>query len=83
MLKRIIISSLSIFLFSACSLKMPELNMPSFFSSSNKDFEALEKANIDIDYSIIQPFNCVWYNGCDCPVDTLTTQQVRLGFYNH
>lgn len=47
MLKKIIIPSLSLFLFTACSLKMPEFSMPSFLSSSNnKDSEALEKANI-------------------------------------
>ena len=46
MLKKIIIPSLSLFLFTACSFKMPEFSMPSFLSSSNKDLEAIEKANI-------------------------------------
>ena len=47
MLKKIIIPSLSIFLFTACSLKMPEFSMPSFLTfSDNKDAIALEKANV-------------------------------------
>ena len=47
MLKKIILPSLSIFLFTACSLKMPEFSMPSFLSfSDDKDAVALEKANI-------------------------------------
>ena len=45
MLKKIILPSLSIFLFTACSLKMPEFSMPSFLSfSDDKDAIALEKA---------------------------------------
>jgi uncharacterized protein len=47
MLKKIILPSLSIFLFTACSLKMPEFSMPSFLSfSDDKDAVALEKANV-------------------------------------
>ena len=47
MLKKIILPSLSIFLFTACSLKMPEFSMPSFLSfSDDKDAIALEKANV-------------------------------------
>ena len=50
MLKKIILPSLSIFLFTACSLKMPEFSMPSMPSflsfSNNKDAIALEKANV-------------------------------------
>ena len=50
MLKKILLPSLSIFLFTACSLKMPEFSMhsmPSFLSfSNNKDAIALEKANV-------------------------------------
>jgi uncharacterized protein len=47
MLKKIILPSLSIFLFTACSLKMPEFSMPSFLSfSGDKDAVALEKANV-------------------------------------
>ena len=49
MLKKIALPILSVFLFSACSLKMPEFSMPSFLSFSNdeeKDALALEKANV-------------------------------------
>jgi uncharacterized protein len=49
MLKKIALPILSVFLFSACSLKMPEFSMPSFLSFSNdeeKDAIALEKANV-------------------------------------
>ena len=52
MLKKFILPCLSIFLFSACSLKMPEVKMPEFkmpeFLSFGKDKNtiALEKANI-------------------------------------
>lgn len=47
MLKKIILPSLSIFLFTACSLKMPDFSMPSFLSfSDDKDAVALEKANV-------------------------------------
>jgi hypothetical protein len=50
MLKKLLLPSLSIFLFTACSLKMPEFSMPSvpsFLSfSNNKDAIALEKANV-------------------------------------
>ena len=50
MLKKILLPSLSIFLFTACSLKMPEFSMPSMPSflsfSNNKDAIALEKANV-------------------------------------
>ena len=47
MLKKLILPSLSIFLFTACSLKMPEFSMPSFLSfSDDKDAVALEKANV-------------------------------------
>ena len=47
MLKKIILPCLSIFLFSACSLKMPELKMPEFLSfGKDKNASALEKANI-------------------------------------
>ncbi len=47
MQKKILIPILSAFLFSACSLKMPDFSMPSFLSfSDNKDSIALEKANV-------------------------------------
>ncbi len=47
MLKKIILPSLSIFLFTACSLKMPDFSMPSFLSfSDDKNAVALEKANV-------------------------------------
>ena len=47
MLKKIILPCLSIFLFSACSLKMPEFKMPEFLSfGKDKNTVALEKANI-------------------------------------
>lgn len=52
MLKKFILPCLSIFLFSACSLKMPEVKMPEFkmpeFLSFGKDKNtiALEKANV-------------------------------------
>ena len=52
MLKKIALPTLSIFLFTACSLKMPEISMPSFSMpsflsfSDDKDAIALEKANI-------------------------------------
>ena len=50
MLKKILLPSLSIFLFTACSLKMPEFSMPSMPSflqfSNNNDAIALEKANV-------------------------------------
>ena len=47
MLKKIILPCLSIFLFSACSLKMPELKMPEFLSfGKDKNASALERANI-------------------------------------
>ena len=47
MLKKIALPILSIFLFTACSLKMPEFSMPSFLSfSDDKDAIALEKANV-------------------------------------
>ena len=47
MLKKIILPSLSIFLFTACSLKMPDFSMPSFLSfSDDKNTVALEKANV-------------------------------------
>jgi hypothetical protein len=47
MIKKTLLLSLSILLFSACSPKMPEFNMPSFLSFSNdKDTLALEKANV-------------------------------------
>ena len=46
-------------------------------------FNALEKANIKIEHLTAQPFNCIWYNGCDCPLDTLTAEQVKTGFYKH
>jgi TPR repeat protein len=47
MLKKITLPILSIFLFTACSLKMPEFSMPSFLSfSDDEDTIALEKANV-------------------------------------
>jgi len=47
MLKKIALPILSTFLFTACSLKMPEFSMPSFLSfSDDKDAIALEKANV-------------------------------------
>ncbi len=47
MLKKIALPILSTFLFTACSLKMPEFSMPSFLSfSDDKDAVALEKANV-------------------------------------
>ena len=47
MLKKFILPCLSIFLFSACSLKMPEVKMPEFLSfGKDKNTIALEKANV-------------------------------------
>ena len=47
MLKKIALPILSTFLFTACSLKMPDFSMPSFLSfSDDKDAVALEKANV-------------------------------------
>lgn len=39
------------------------------------------EAGLEVDLGTIQPYNCVWYNGSDCPVSLLTKAQYvkRIG----
>lgn len=37
----------------------------------------LATANLEIDVESIQPYNCIWYNGSDCPVILLTKKEFQ------
>jgi len=46
--------------------------------SSYLDFaKELTKLHYDIDPATILPYNCVWYNGADNPVDMLTLEEYK------
>ena len=39
--------------------------------------ELWNKFNFSIDSNTIKPFNCIYYNGSDNPIDMLTAEQVK------
>lgn len=51
----------------------PELNIKTFVSELNK-YHLRIKPNTE------KPYNCVWYTGCDFPIDTLTVEQVQNNY---
>ncbi|WP_368030296.1 tetratricopeptide repeat protein [Arcobacter sp. s6] len=46
MIKKILLPAVTIFMFTACSMKMPTFSMPSFFSSEDKELVSLNEANV-------------------------------------
>jgi TPR repeat protein len=46
MIKKILLPAVTIFMFTACSMKMPSFSMPSFFSSEDEDLASLTQANL-------------------------------------
>jgi uncharacterized protein len=46
MIKKILLPTATILLFTACSMKMPTFSMPSFFSSEDKHLASLNEANV-------------------------------------
>lgn len=45
MIKKILLPAVTIFMFTACSMKMPSFSMPSFFDSEDEDLVSLTQAN--------------------------------------
>lgn len=37
--------------------------------------KAAEKFGVEIDENSIRPFDCIYYNGGDCPIDMLTVEE--------
>jgi hypothetical protein len=44
--------------------------------------EAVLKVGLPVQEHTIQPYTCIWYNGCDCPLWDLTEEEFREGKYS-
>ena len=49
-------------------------------SDFSKFENELNRYQLLIKPNTIKPFNCIYYNGCDFPIDTLTVEQVQNNY---
>lgn len=46
-------------------------------AAKGKFIADLAQAKLEIDVDSIQPYNCIWYNGSDCPVTLMTKTEFQ------